>query len=108
MMKVTYYCMDGRFSEWLGFEHPGRFGARARAWHARRSSAALPATVDEAVEIEYPQPSRILVKEAKGQLPEILDYDFDRIQGRAMIESPKSAGPRGPVGVELEEYELPW
>jgi DNA repair protein RadD len=77
-IRVDYYC-DGlsRFREWIGLEHSGRFGKKARDWWRQRSTLEPPKTIDEALTlVNYlREPKRITVHVNKS-LPEILSYEF--------------------------------
>ena len=84
-MKITYSTMQGAINEWVCFEHwkaeagdKRRYGwDMAVKWHKNRlPDMAVPKDIWDAKDIDYPEPSRILVR-PKGKYFEILDYDFN-------------------------------
>ena len=85
-MKITYVTMQTAVSEWICFEHHNfdpednkRYAwNKAVAWHKLRlPDTPCPTSVDEALEITYPTPSRIQVR-LEGKFYRILDYEFGR------------------------------
>lgn len=77
-MRVTYGTAQGKFSEWICFEHSGFPHNKAIEWHTRRrSDIAIPNTVDDALAVEYPQPSKITVRK-NGKFNEITGYEFNK------------------------------
>jgi len=83
-MKVTYATMSQAIREWVCFEHHNyeegnnkRFAwEMAQAWHNKRlPEMDVPRSVDEAVKIDYPTPTRIKIRR-KGKYHEVMDYDF--------------------------------
>ena len=64
-MKVTYTTTEGAHSEWVCFEHTGYARDKAVAWHKKRSSEPAPATVTEALAIDYPRADKLTVKRQK-------------------------------------------
>jgi len=63
-MRVDYDCLGKRFSEWVCFNHQGFAREKAVIWHNRmRPDIPPPATVEEAVNINYPKPDEIEVRQ---------------------------------------------
>lgn len=85
--KVAYYTMQGVIREWVCFEHhkyePGdnkRYAwDKAVKWHNERSSEPVPQSVEEAIAIGYPKPSRILARK-EGQYWRVVDYEWDKAE----------------------------
>jgi len=95
-LKVSYATMIDTFREWVCFEHHlfdvgdnKRYAwDKAVAWHnARLPDIKVPQSALEAYELEYPTPSRILVKK-DGEWWRILDYEWSREvqQQEAVVE----------------------
>jgi len=61
-LQVSYATMSGEFNEWVCFDHAGYAREKAVKWHMNRSEQTPPNSVNEAIEIQYPTPSRIKVK----------------------------------------------
>ena len=76
-MRVNYYCGLQRFQEWVGLEHGGAFGKRARDWWRQRSVIEPPKSIDAALMVvsTLRVPKKINVHVNK-QYPEILSYEF--------------------------------
>lgn len=76
-MRVDYYdFVKGRVSEWICFEHTGFARQKAEKWHrVRLYDAPVPCNVDEAIELPYPKPAKILVR-WEGKYARVIDYDF--------------------------------
>lgn len=83
-MKVAYFTMKGVVREWVCFEHhnfePGdnkRYAwEKAVAWSKKRMPEMQPPnSVADAIEIQWPKPSRILIRK-KGQYFEVVDYEW--------------------------------
>lgn len=78
MIKVSYF-VDGfkMFNEYIGLEHPGLFGKRARDWWRQRHAIEPPVTVFEAMKYtnELRAPSEIRVH-TNLKYPDILQYNF--------------------------------
>lgn len=74
-MQVTYSTMYGPFKEWICFEHGGYARDKAVAWHMYRTTAPVPATVEEALKIQYQCPKRIKVIK-DGKYWRIIEHDF--------------------------------
>ena len=106
-LRVTYYTTDGKFSEWICFEHAGYAREKAVKWHKDRMSTDVPAAVDEALRIAYRQPSRILVKK-DGEFWRVLNYEFccSTLVIPTYIEPLRATYTWS--GVELEEDEIPF
>lgn len=87
-MKVTYTTMAGSIREWVCFEHHEAVGNKRYAWdmackwhNARLPNIPTPMKVWDAVEIQYPRPSEILIRK-KGKYYEVLDYRWDAQETR--------------------------
>lgn len=87
-MKVAYFTMQGIMREWVCFEHhqfepgdPKRFAwDKACEWHKLRfPDSPVPNSVEDALEINYPKPSRILIR-PDGKYWRVLDYEFDNTE----------------------------
>lgn len=85
-MKVTYTTMIGAIREWVCFRHwnfevgdKKRYAwDKAVSWHnARLPGTKVPKEIEDAIEIKYPKPSKILVKK-KGKFFEIIDYEWSK------------------------------
>lgn len=76
-MRVDYFDFaKGRVSEWICFEHTGFARQKAEKWHrVRLYDAPVPRNVDEAIELPYPKPAKILVR-WEGKYARVIDYDF--------------------------------
>ncbi len=77
-LRVDYVTMAGRYSEWICFEHPNGSYPRNRAiaWHKdRMPDTPAPDTIEEALQIKYPEPSSIFTK-PEGKYDKITGYDF--------------------------------
>jgi DNA repair protein RadD len=76
-VKVTYYCLNRKFSEYLLIEHGPYFRQRAESWWKRRSRIPLPNTSAEAVELvptfEIPTHIRVWTNTA---FPKVMDECF--------------------------------
>lgn len=84
-LKVSYATMVGFVREWVCFEHHKfevgdnrRHGWNmAVKWHNKRMPDTKPPnTIGDAIAMNYPKPSRILIK-PKGKYWDILDYEWD-------------------------------
>lgn len=76
-LQVSYATMSGEFKEWVCFDHTGFAREKAVKWHMARSQQIPPANVNEAVEMQYPTPSRIKVKK-DGKYWRVLESFFDK------------------------------
>lgn len=77
-MRVTYYCFDGIFSEYVCFEHTGYAREKAVAWFKKRfpsSDAKHITKISTALIGEYPKPTSILVGK-DGKFDRIIDVRF--------------------------------
>ena len=76
-MRVTYYTLSGKYSEWVCFEHTGFARKKAEQWHRERSRAPIPDTVDEALVVPfgYREPKKIKVR-PDGKFQKIVSYEF--------------------------------
>lgn len=90
-MKVTYSTMLGTVREWICFQHwkadvgePKRYAwNKAVEWHKNRMpNEDVPKEIDQAVSLEYPTPSRILIR-PKGKYFEVLDYEFEQTKSKS-------------------------
>lgn len=82
-MAVSYYTMVGQIREWVCFEHHFFEGNKkyawemAQKWHKKRlPDIDVPMSVDEALQIEYPRPSKVLIRK-KGKYYEVLDCEWN-------------------------------
>jgi DNA repair protein RadD len=73
-MRVDYNCGTMIVSEWVCFEHFGRARQKAEKW-ARVRGIPTPATVEEALDTEWPDVGQIKVN-LSGKYPELLDVCF--------------------------------
>lgn len=85
-MRVEYQCGFNRwFREWVCFEHTGYARQKAEAWWRARSREAVPATVDEAVDLAttgaIASTTQITVEKKAGE-------KFERIVGHALDAKP--------------------
>lgn len=83
-LKVSYFTMQGSIKEWICFEHHNydpedtkRFAwNKAVEWHSLRMPAyPVPTTIEDAIEMKYPKPSKILARK-EGQYWKVIDYEF--------------------------------
>ncbi len=75
-MRVSYFTFNGIYREWICFEHSGFAKKKAQTWHMNRLfREEIPTTIDAALKLKYPNPTKILVLQ-DGKYPQILDYDF--------------------------------
>jgi DNA repair protein RadD len=80
-LRVTYYCGNRTFNEWLCLEHPKGFAYRKAkdAWRLMAGSLEtdVPQSVDEALryvnDLQPPTKVRILFQ---GKWPEVVGYEF--------------------------------
>lgn len=105
-LRVTYYTMVGKFSEWVCVEHArGSYAnQKALAWWGLRSKAICPNTAKEAARLGQEGflriPSRILVRTKGRELPKIEAAEF-------LSEIPEPPAEREPGGEEdLELVEV--
>lgn len=94
-MVVTYTTMIGAIRQWICFQHwnagqgnPKRYAwDMAVKWHKERlPDEPVPTVVFDAVQMDYPQPSRIKVRR-KGKYYEVIDYEFKPRQGFKEVEA---------------------
>lgn len=78
-MKVSYGTRTQVFYEWICFQHTGYALDKAKAWHKHRIDMPVPRTVEDALKIEYPTPSRIQII-PEGKFFKILKYEFAPIE----------------------------
>lgn len=78
MLKVSYFCGLQMFSEYVGLEHSGMFGKKARDWWRQRHVIEPPMTVDQAGQYtgQLRTPSEIRVH-VNLKYPDILQYNFE-------------------------------
>lgn len=93
-MRVSYTTLNGVFSEFICFEHSGFPREKAISWHKTRNSDPVPKTIDEALGINYPQPSRIQVI-PEGKYHRIKAYDFSKREEMGNVNNK----------VEYDDYE---
>jgi len=80
-MKVSYYTLQGSINEWVCFEHHIYSDNRRYAWNkavqwaSDRMISDPPQTIEDALNINWPKPSRIYARK-KGNFYDILDYEF--------------------------------
>jgi DNA repair protein RadD len=78
-VKVEYFCNNGlhKFNEYIGLEHGGLMGKKARDWWRLRHWSEPPKTTDDALNYisELRAPKRILVHVNK-QYPQVLNYEW--------------------------------
>lgn len=89
-MKVMYITPNGKFYDFIFFEHTGFPREKAAAWHRARLDTPCPNTVGEALETSYPVPARIRTRK---------DGKYDRVVGVEFLE-----GVMGAVEKENEGY----
>lgn len=100
-MKVTYATMLGAIREWVCFQHwkadegdNRRYAwTKAKEWHDRRLDCEPPRSIEDALDLKYPNPTEILVRK-KGKYYEVLDYKFKP--------------PEETLPPEEEDYEIPF
>lgn len=88
VMRVTYYCMTGVFSEYVCFEHEGYAREKAVAWWRKRfpdDNAAHINKVSTAVICSYPQPSRILVGR-DGKYDRVISVEFAKKEENEQLD----------------------
>jgi DNA repair protein RadD len=78
-MVVTYATLDGPYKEWICYEHTGYARERACKWHRDRSDRPAPNKVDEALLMDFREPTRISERQA-GKFHEICGYDFESLK----------------------------
>lgn len=76
-MKVSYFCEQQMFSEWVHFELNGQPKFRAHQWWSQRHAEAPPVTTYQALQhiAEFRVPKKIRVHVNK-KFPEVLSYEF--------------------------------
>jgi DNA repair protein RadD len=82
-LRVNYAIgLADRVSEWICLEHPDGFARqKAKIWWEQRSQAAVPSTIDDAVELAnagaLADTLRITVRQAEGdRFPTIVGYEI--------------------------------
>lgn len=85
-MRVEYMLGNlGSVSEWLCFEHTGWAQQKAQSWWRLRSSAPVPATVAEAVELAQ---GGALAEARSITVKKVVGEKYDRIIGYELGEKP--------------------
>jgi len=76
-IQVSYFCGMQRFREWVGLQHPGYAGRKARSWWSERHESEPPVTTDEALQMvsQLRKPSHIRVQ-TNTKYPEILGTEW--------------------------------
>ena len=100
VMRVIYTTNGGPFNEWVCFEHPeGSLPHRkAIAWHNERLPLfTMPKTVAEAVELPYPKPETVTVRQV-GKYGEVIGVEFK--------DSMEPITPEGYAFKDAEEVNL--
>ena len=78
MLKVTYYCGFRSFSEYVCIQHDGFAQRKARQWWRERSTAAFPASTEDALALADTLAAATHIRVwINKQYPEILAYCFD-------------------------------
>lgn len=63
-LRVSYYCLNEEYSEYVCFNHKGYARDRAVLWHKKmRPDLPIPETVEAAADINYPKPNEIEVRQ---------------------------------------------
>ena len=81
-MRVEYRCgFNSWYREWVCFEHDGYARAKAEQWWRRRSRDAVPATVEEAVDLANagalaPMVGITIEKKAGDKYDRVIDYEL--------------------------------
>ena len=78
MMKVSYFCGNRLFNEYVCVEHDKFAGRKAREWMHKRMEGEIPKTTAEALALHefFAVPSHVQVWTNK-QYPEIMRFCFD-------------------------------
>jgi len=97
---VTYGTPTAHFKEWICFEHEGYAWEKAEKWHDARMDTNAPHTIEEAVKIKYPKPTRIQVI-PDGKFFRIKAYDFETLAEDLETEMDIDE-------VEFEEDDIPF
>ncbi|KAF1706248.1 DEAD/DEAH box helicase [Pseudoxanthomonas sacheonensis] len=86
-MKVTYQCGMRRFNEWVCLEHRGFALAKAvEWWRVRAGSGAVPANVNDALELAYQLPSPLSVQvDETDKYASIVAHTFAERQEQAAV-----------------------
>lgn len=93
-LQVTYATMQGSMREWICFQHwkaeegnNKRYAwNRAVKWHKERlPDTDVPKDINDAIYIEYPKPSKILIRK-EGKYYKVLDYEFEPQEKQIDIE----------------------
>ena len=106
-LRVTYYTTGDKFSEWICFEHSGYAREKAVKWHKDRVTSDVPASIDEALQVGYRQPSRILVKK-DGEYWRVMNHEFGENAPMMPTYVQPSRSTYTWAGVELDEDEIPF
>ena len=88
-MKVTYDCKSVLFDEWICFDHAGFARKKAEQWAIRRRITP-PASVKEALELDWPTVSSIVV-DTSGKYSRVMDVTFGPFK-------------RDPLEIDMEDY----
>lgn len=98
VMRVTHSTMNGKFMEWICFEHTGFAREKACAWHKLRSMEPVPNNVMDALGLKYKETKRVCVRPQKDN-PKYFEVMAAEIGGEEVIEVP--------IAVEnIEDWEI--
>ncbi|NOG73736.1 DEAD/DEAH box helicase [Roseicella sp. DB1501] len=107
-LKISYHTLNGKMiSRWLCFEHGGFARQKAVEWHKGRMPRLPPDTVDEALNMPYPQPSRILVRK-EGEHLRILKEDYTPAAVEPDVKAAAPSNPGAEWGVFIDEDIIPF
>jgi DNA repair protein RadD len=108
-MRVEYQCGFIRtYREWVCFEHTGYARAKAEKWWRERSNEAVPATVEEAVDLANagavaPTLHITIEKKAGERYDRIVDCELGDVPPR--LEDPDNLPPE-PVATSANHYDI--
>lgn len=107
VMRVIYTTNGGPFNEWVCFEHPANSlpHRKAISWHNERLPLfPMPKTVAEAVELPYPKPETVTVKQV-GKYGEVIGVEF-----KDSMEpiTPEGYAFQNAEEVNLDDTEIPF
>jgi len=102
-MKVTYDCKSILFNEWICFDHSGFARKKAEQWAIRRRITP-PASVKDALELDWPTVSSIVV-DTSGKYSRVMDVTFGPFKRDALDINIKDYGWTEESGWSKEEQK---
>ena len=107
-MRIEYHCGLAIHREWVCFEHQGYARLKAEGWWQRRSTAPLPATVEEAISTSESllRPSHIFVR-SNGQFTEVSKHRFEACASTQKASAPSATASPATMAGSTPRIALP-